>query len=192
MIFIYGIISIIIQQNTLCTNKTRVIYFCPNCVNFLPKTFSGQQLYKRDSDTGVFLWILQNFTNTFFIEQLRWLHLASLLFGWPLWGLYFRFPLTWISMIILQSKSDEWHLWTEIVILSRSKHSCHFWNNKSVFFQILHHSLVSWDSSILFLVETLYTFGKRGLSKKKFSEISRDQPKVWNFALWWVPFVQFK
>ena len=21
----------------LCTNKTRVIYFCPNCVNFLPE-----------------------------------------------------------------------------------------------------------------------------------------------------------
>ena len=169
MIFIYGIISIIIQQNTLCTNKTRVIYFCPNCVNFLPKTFSGQQLYKRDSDTGVFLRILQNFTNTFFIEQLRWLHLkiASLLFGWPLWGLQFRFPLAWMSMIILQSKSDERHLWTEIVILSRSKHSCHFWNNKSVsfsnfasFFSVMRH-----NSSILFFSWNFIYFRQKGLIK---------------------------
>ena len=35
MIFIFEIISIIIQKNTLCTNKFCVIYFCPNCVNFL-------------------------------------------------------------------------------------------------------------------------------------------------------------
>ena len=27
----------IIQKNTLCTNKIRVIYFCPNCVNLLPE-----------------------------------------------------------------------------------------------------------------------------------------------------------
>ena len=25
------------STNTLCTNKIRVIYFCPNCVNFLPE-----------------------------------------------------------------------------------------------------------------------------------------------------------
>ena len=37
MIFISGIVSITIQKNTLCTNKTCVIYFCPNCVNVLPK-----------------------------------------------------------------------------------------------------------------------------------------------------------
>ena len=36
MVFISGVIRIIIQKNTLCANKTRVIYFCPNCVNFLP------------------------------------------------------------------------------------------------------------------------------------------------------------
>ena len=32
MIFILGIINIIIQKN-----KFHVIYFCPNCVNFLPE-----------------------------------------------------------------------------------------------------------------------------------------------------------
>ena len=37
MIFISRVISIIILKNTLCTNKSRVIYFCPNGVNFLPE-----------------------------------------------------------------------------------------------------------------------------------------------------------
>ena len=35
MIFISRVISIIIQKNTLCTSKIRVIYFCPNCVSVL-------------------------------------------------------------------------------------------------------------------------------------------------------------
>ena len=41
---------------------------------------AGLNLYlylKRDSSTGVFLWILWNFKNTFFIEHLQWLLLAS-------------------------------------------------------------------------------------------------------------------
>ena len=25
------------NMNTLCTNEIHVIYFCPNCVNFLPE-----------------------------------------------------------------------------------------------------------------------------------------------------------
>ena len=36
MIFISGIISAIIQKNTLSKNKIRATYFGPNCVNFLP------------------------------------------------------------------------------------------------------------------------------------------------------------
>ena len=35
MIFISGVISIVIQKNTFCINENQVIYFCPNCVNFL-------------------------------------------------------------------------------------------------------------------------------------------------------------
>ena len=35
MTFICGIISIIVQKKTLCKNKIRAIYFCPNCVNFV-------------------------------------------------------------------------------------------------------------------------------------------------------------
>ena len=41
MIFISGIISIIIQENTLGKNKLRVIYFCRNCVSFFAH-FLGQ------------------------------------------------------------------------------------------------------------------------------------------------------
>ena len=36
-------------------------------------------LLKRDFNTGVFLWIFQNFWNSFFIEQLRWLLLSYVL-----------------------------------------------------------------------------------------------------------------
>ena len=39
MIFISGIISIIIQENTLGKNKLRVIYFCRNCVSFFAHFF---------------------------------------------------------------------------------------------------------------------------------------------------------
>ena len=41
-----------------------------------------------------------------------------------------------------------------------------------------------------FSAEIVYIFNKRRLSKYKFGENSRDQSKVWNFALWWAPFVQ--
>ena len=37
--FIPGVMSIIMQKNTLCASKIRVIYFCPNCVSFFPKSF---------------------------------------------------------------------------------------------------------------------------------------------------------
>ena len=43
-----------------------------------------------------------------------------------------------------------------------------------------------------FFTETLYTFSKNSLSKYKFGEISPEQSKVWNFALWWAPFVKIK
>ena len=33
----FHLTSIIIQKNMLCANKISVIYFCPNCVNFLPE-----------------------------------------------------------------------------------------------------------------------------------------------------------
>ena len=36
MILIFGIVSIIICKNTLCTNKPSVIHVCSNCVIFVP------------------------------------------------------------------------------------------------------------------------------------------------------------
>ena len=71
-----------------------------------------------------------------------------------------------------------------------SSNSYHFWNNKLVF---LHSSSVSWDTTPLyFFSQNLCTFNKRTLSKYKFGEISREQSKVWNFALRWAPFLQIK
>ena len=70
-----------------------------------------------------------------------------------------------------------------------SPNSCHFWKNRSVFLQILRQSSRSWDiTPLYFLAKILYTL--RSLSKYKFGEILREQSKVWNFALWWAPFVQ--
>ena len=49
-----------------------------------------------------------------------------------------------------------------------SPNSCHFWNSKSVFFQISHHTSVLWVLRLCtFLVEILCTFSKRRLSKCK-------------------------
>ena len=57
-----------------------------------------------------------------------------------------------------------------------------FSSNFASFFSVMRH-----NSSILFLAEILYTPSKRSLWKYKFGEISREQSKVWNFALQWVP-----
>ena len=45
-------------------------------------------------------------------------------------------------------------------------------------------------SSILFSAEILYTFSKSSQSKYKFGEISPEQSKLWNFALWWASFLR--
>ena len=89
-----------------------------------------------------------------------------------------------------------------------SNSSCHFPKQKSVFLQILRGSSVSWK------ITPLYFFGanviylhKRDQWKRKFlrllsawikihqipvilGEISPEQSKVWNFALWLAPFVK--
>ena len=44
-----------------------------------------------------------------------------------------------------------------------SPNSCHFWNNKSVFLQILHQSLVSWDITPLYFFSfNFINFRKKG------------------------------
>ena len=48
------------------------------------------------------------------------------------------------------------------------------------------------NSSTFFLAETFYIFRKSSVSKYKFGEISPEKLKVWNFTLWWAPFVKIK
>ena len=60
-----------------------------------------------------------------------------------------------------------------------SPNSCHFWNNRSVFLQILHQSSGSWDiTPLYFLAKIVHTL--RSLSKYKFGEILYEQSKVWH------------
>ena len=68
-----------------------------------------------------------------------------------------------------------------------SNSSCHFPNHKSVFLQILHHSSVSWDviTSELFSWNVMYFQQKESIKVR----IWWNFMKVWNFALWWAPFV---
>ena len=69
--------------------------------------------------------------------------------------------------------------------LSFLKQKISFSTNFALIFSDMRH-----NSSMLFLAGILYTFNQRNLSKYKFGEIWREQSKVWDFALWWVPFVQ--
>ena len=63
-----------------------------------------------------------------------------------------------------------------------SPNSCHFWNNRSFFLQILRQFSGSWDITPLhFLAKILYA--SRSLSKYKFGEILREQLEVRNFGL---------
>ena len=71
--------------------------------------------------------------------------------------------------------------------LSFLKQKISFSSNFAQLFGIMRHI-----PSILFLDETLYAFSKSSLSQYKLGEISTDQSKLWNFALWWAPFVNIK
>ena len=72
-----------------------------------------------------------------------------------------------------------------------SPNSCHFWNNKSVFLQILHHSSVSWDITPLYFFSWNFIyFQQKEPIKVQIWWNSPEQLKFsWNFALWWAPFV---
>ena len=93
----------------------------------------------------------------------------------------------WSNVICFAEKGQITVQILETWVLRNSPNSCHFWNNKSFFLQILHHSSQSWDiTPLYFLAEILYIFNERSLSKYKFGE----QLKVWNFGLWWAPVVK--
>ena len=61
--------------------------------------------------------------------------------------------------------------------------SCYFPNHKSVFLQILHHSLVSWKIT----PQALYTLVKSSLLKCKFLRLSSDRVKIRQ-----IPYVNFE
>ena len=72
-----------------------------------------------------------------------------------------------------------------------SPNSCYFWNNKSAFLQILHHSWVSRNITPLYFFSWNFIhFQQKEPIKVQFGKISREQSKVWNFAPWWTSFVQ--
>ena len=71
------------------------------------------------------------------------------------------------------------------------KNSCHFWNSKSVFLQILHHSSVSWDITLLcFFSWNFIYFQQKELIKVRTWWNFMSAVESWNFALWCSPFVQ--
>ena len=66
--------------------------------------------------------------------------------------------------------------------------SCHFLSHKSLFLQILHHSLASWNiSPLYFLAQILYTLVKSSPLKCKFLRLSSAQVKICQIA-----YVNFK
>ena len=57
--------------------------------------------------------------------------------------------------------------------------SCHFSNHKSVFLQILHHSLVSWKiTPLYFFSSNIIYFGQRSQLKSKFFRFSSAPVKI--------------
>ena len=68
-----------------------------------------------------------------------------------------------------------------------SPNSCYFWS-KSVFLQIFCHTSIPWDITPLYLFSWNFIYFQQKESTKV--QISPEQLKVWNFALWWAPFVK--
>ena len=69
--------------------------------------------------------------------------------------------------------------------------SCHFWNNKSGFIQILHHSSVSWDLTPLYFFSwNLIYFQQKEPIKVQIKWNFTWAVESLNFALWSAPFVQ--
>ena len=78
-----------------------------------------------------------------------------------------------------------------------SPNSCHYWN-KSVFLQFLHLSSVSWDITpqYFFSWNSIYFQQKEPIKAQIWWNLCRnlcwrEHSEVWNFKLWWAPFVQF-
>ena len=63
-----------------------------------------------------------------------------------------------------------------------SPNSCHFWNNKSVFLQILHHSSVSWDITPLYFFSWNFIY---------FQQKEPIKVQIWQNFTWAVGSLKF-
>ena len=104
MMFIPGVKSIIIQKNTLCASKIRVIYCCPNCVNFFRESFlflflvaAHPSSFAYGSKYGIYGCILKiqknrtksvRFYLRFEQNTYRSLRLNQCVLGSKIWGFY--------------------------------------------------------------------------------------------------------
>ena len=65
--------------------------------------------------------------------------------------------------------------------------SCHFPSNKSVFLQILHHSSMLWETTLLYFVSPIYTLLKRSPLKWKCLRLLSGQVKICE-----IPYINFQ
>ena len=128
----------------------------------------------------------------------RWITIQILYYSSLSWH---KTPLQILSSHIFSFRQNYaikvpiWRLSSALVKICKIPHD-NSWKHKPVFIQTLYRSWMKSHKTppFLFLAETLYTFSKSSRSKYKFGagEISPEQPRAWNFALWWAPFVKIK
>ena len=91
-----------------------------------------------------------------------------------LWKKVTNQSIKYLDYLMLRSKFSKF--------LSFLKQKTDFSPTFSLLFNIMRHN------SCTSLAEILYNFSKRSLPRSIFAEISPEQSKVWNFALWWAFF----
>ena len=136
----------ILYQYSVPSNITPLYFFSWNILYFGQKQFIKVQIFEIFECSGEYLpnssCHLPNHKTVF----LQVLH--DFLVSWKITHLYF-----FRSKVIYFARKGP----IKVQILEtfecsdqNSPNSCHFWNNKSVFLQILHQSSVSWDITHLY------------------------------------------
>ena len=99
------------------------------------------------------------------------------MFWWKSAKIFMSFSKPQVSSSVLWKITPLWFLRSKVIYFARKRPiKIHrilvIFETKWFFFQILHHSSVSWDVTLrYFLAEILYTINKRNLSSYKFGEI---------------------
>ena len=98
---------LILSSKSSANPNQGAIFLDRNCPDTISKNSQGSTcagvcwalttLLKRDSSTGIFLWVFRNFKNTYFVKHLHWLFLFITLSdcGNLEKGDYFDILLTW-------------------------------------------------------------------------------------------------